>query len=746
MKVKDQGEKVTRTVCITQCTESCGILAHVKDGVLTKVEPADYPDPKYRYACRKALCSPKLVYHPDRLKYPLKRAGERGEGKWQRISWDEALDTIASRLKDIAARYGPESVAYLCGGFGVPTGARFIGRRFASVTGGTWVTEYGFMTAAQCCADVLNFGKNWSVPYLELHDDPRLCVLWGGNSVETFPQRYRQRTRPAREKGAKMVVINPLFNATAAKADEWIPIRPGTDAALALGMINVIMSEGLCDEAFITDHTVGPFLVRGDNGLFLREENIPSGKYIIWDTKTNKPQTYDTPGVAPALRGSYRVDGMECKPALQLLAELAEQYPLEKTAEITEVAPDVIRRLALDYANRRPVISEKGVGIQRQFYGDLTYRAITALAAITGNICLKKPNVGPLEGLNWRAFLMPGGKVHKQIYGYQFFHNHRTGKPYPIKALWVSAQNPANSHPNRNNTKELLSHMEFIAVIDLFMSATAEYADIVLPGCTLFECNNFSLPATVLWDGGQPYLQMQPKVIEPLYESKSELEIFTELAQRMGLGEFFDKSAEEYMEMLLSSPHPSMEGITLEKLKEGPIKAKPYSTPLFYTPSGRLEFYVEKLKEFGQELPLYIEPPESARQPLAQKYPLTCLQTHSRTRFHGSWLVNVDWLRELDPEPMLGMNSVDAEKRGIQDGDMVIAFNDRGRVKLKARIHEGIRPGVVTVGEGWQPRHFAEGSYQELTGTTTNPVQQAVFESIAPMQDILVEVKKAEEG
>jgi anaerobic selenocysteine-containing dehydrogenase len=530
----------------------------------------------------------------------------------------------------------------------------------------------------------------------------------------------------------------------------YIPIRPGTDAALVLGMINVIVGEGLCDEAFTTKYTVGPFLVRSDNGLFLREGDIIPGdstnKYIVWDTKTNKPQPYDAPGVMPALRGSYTAKGIECKPAFQLLIELAKQYPLERTSEITEVAPDAIRSLALNYATRRPVVSDKGLGSQRTFHGHLSHRAITTLAAVTGNINIKRPQEDIFGALNWGPFMAPEGRYSPPLPVVEFCDTALMDKPFPVRAMWVSGTNPANSFANRNKFKEIMSRMELIVVVELFMTATAEHADILLPGCTAFESNNLALPYTSYYCG-HPYLQLQPKVIEPYYESKSDLEIFTELARRMGLSEFFDKSDEEYIEMLLSSGHPCLEGITLEKLREGPVRLKPYPEPfpLFDTPSGRLEFYVERMKEFGQELPIYIEPLESARQPLAQKYPLSFLQTHSKYREHSTF-ANVAWMREVQPDPVLEMNPVDAEKRSIQDGDVVIAFNDRGKVKVKARVHEGIKPGVVNVTEGWWPKDFAEGSYQDLTHIILNPAQQAAFQPNAAYYDVLVEVRKAEEG
>jgi len=719
------------------CGSACSILAHAKDGVLTKIEPADLPEPKYRFACSKALCSPKIVYHPDRLKYPMKRVGERGEGKWQRISWDEALDAIADKLKDISEKYGPEAIAYLTAGLCLPNGGTFSGQRFASASGATYVGLEGAGDSARPCADILNFGNRLAGFYLEDIENPRMCVIWGENMVETGGWRYR-RIREAKENGSKVVVIDPRFSATAAKADEYVPIRLGSDAALALGMINVIECAGLCDNAFLTEYTVGPYLVRGDNGLFLKDS---TDKYLVWDTQTNEPQPFDAQGVMPALRGSYSSEGIACKPAFQLLVELAGQYPLEKASQITGIPTEVIRELALDYATLKPVVSFRGLGSQRTFHGDLSIRAMTALSAVTGNISLKKPDGDVLSILNWIPFMLPGGKFAKQLPVLEFCDAVLTEKPYPIKAMWVSSHNPANSQADHNKFKEVMARLELIVVTELFMSATAEQADIVLPGSTPFESTNLALPYALFF-GGHPYLQLQPKVIEPYHECKPDLQILSELAQRMGLGEFFNESDEQYIETLLASEHPAMEGITLQKLREGPLMVKPYETPLFGTPSGRLEFYVEKMKEFGEELPLYKEPLESARRPLARKYPLSFIQTHTKNRHH-SMFANVDWLREFEPTPVLDINPADAKKRNIRDGDMVVAFNDRGKVKIRARIHDGIMPGVVNITEGWWPKDFKKGTYQALTHSTLNPAQKATYEPNEAFYDVLVEVEKA---
>ena len=479
----ESGEtKVIRTACGIVDGVRCGILAHVRNGVLVKVEPAEFPDPRFRHICARALCSTQLVYHPDRLKYPLKRTGKRGEGKWQRISWDEALDTVATRLMEIRNQYGPESIAWAMEVFA------YI--RLASALEATMINPIGFGDAAGPCADEVTFGTQYGHLYTMDQKDPGMCVLWGANQAETRSYYWR-RIRDAKEGGAKLVAIDPRFTSSASKADQYIPIRPGTDAALALGMMNVIFEKGLHDKAFITRHTVGPFLVRGDNGLFLRERDISSvdsDNYIIWDTKTKKPAAHTQEGTKPALEGTYKLAGVECKTAFQLLADLAKQYPLKTTSEITEIPAKTIEKLAIEYTTRKPVASYRSMGLQRTFHGDLSWRAVTALAAISGNINLK----GYSEG--YRRFLFDNGTM---LYGDKFprpmqllkaYEAITTGQPYPIKALWVAGHNFMNQDPDNNRViKELIPNLEFIVVADLFMTDSARYADIVLPTCSFYE-------------------------------------------------------------------------------------------------------------------------------------------------------------------------------------------------------------------------------------------------------------------
>jgi len=735
--MKKKGKSVTiRTVCVSRDDERCGLLLHVTDGAITKVDPADFPDPRDRGACARGLATIELVYHKDRLRYPLRRTGERGEGKWQRISWNEALDSIATKLQQVAGRYGSTSVTW--GAPELPSLAAGGYSRLASLTKGSWVGWAGFGDAAGPCADLATFGWAMGEPHLYRTKDPKLSIVWGWNlAVNAYPRM--RGIMEDKKKGCKVVVIDPILSTTASHADEHIPIRPGTDGALALGMIQVIMEQGLQDDGFIAENTVGPFLVRKDNSLFLRESDLTQGgsqqKFMVFDEKSGKPQPFDAPGVKPALKGKYYVSGIECQPAYQVLADMVQKYMPQRVSQITDVPADTIRRLAISYATQKPASIHRGWGLQRSFYSDLNCRAINALAAITGNINTGRPSTFPL---NTRSFAMPAGP-YSQMPVMLLYDAITKGEPFPVKAIWFAGHNYVNQLPNMNRiVNEVLPNLELMVVCDLFMTATAKYADYVLPLASFCECVDLRISNLQ-----NIYLQLQQKAIEPLYECKSDFQIAAELGRRMGFGKYFDKTEEQYIEELLASGHPAMEGITLARLKEGPVMASPVDRPKqFRNPSGRIEFYVEGLKKFGQELPIYLEPVESARSEKAKTYPLVLLSTHSRYRTHSS-LANIPSLLKLDPEPRLEINPEDATPRNIGDGDVVRVFNDRGQAKLKAKLTDRIKPGVVNITQGWWPEQYIEGHHNQLTHDRINPAQQFIMEPNAALYDVLVEVKKA---
>ena len=712
------------------CHQNCPLRVEVTDGVITKVDAAPIPDsPEDTHACLRGLASYTLPYIPNRLKYPMRRVGERGEGRWERISWEQAYDTIAGKLSAIRDQYGPEAVLISSSGSSaVPIGGLNAGgatTRFGNLFGCTsivgWPVDGGLY-----CAGLVNYGF-----FFGGGNDPadwinsKLLVIWGENMAESAMRDFNYALR-ARANGAKIVVIGPTFDATAAKADWWIPVEPRTDGALALSMLHVILDEGLHDPVFVANHTVGPFLVRDDNGQFLRESDLAKSgspdNYVAWDEAAGKavpipPKVSEVAGMRPALMGSFTVNGVASQTAFQLLAKQAAEYAPERATAICKLDPETIRELARAYAAARPAAIKIGHGMARTFYGDLNCRAIFALAAVTGNVGISG---GGASGwarsyspfLNSDPVYAANEKRNRRIHISAGHEAITRQQPFPIKAWLLFAVNPLNAQPNAAVwIEQILPKLDFIVAVDIVDTWTAQYADILLPGTTIYERSDLytAVGCTVL----------SQQAIEPQYEAKSDLEICTELAKRLGFGEHFTGSTDEYLEVMLD--HPTQQGITLDGLKRnngimrpaGPRKSQvAYPDKKFQTPSGKIEFYAEYLKEIGQELPRHLDPPESRNSELGRKFPLQFFT--ARTRFINQSQSYLPITRELRPEPKLRMNPVDALARGLAEGDLVRVFNDRGEVKVKMILSNGIRPGTVWVEHGWWPKDFAGSHYQNV--------------------------------
>jgi anaerobic selenocysteine-containing dehydrogenase len=418
-----------------------------------------------------------------------------------------------------------------------------------------------------------------------------------------------------------------------------------------------------------------------------------------------------------------------------VLSDMVRSYTPEKVSEITGIPADTINHLATNYGSRKPAAIYRGWGMQRTFYGDLACRAINALAAITGNLTLQRPSAFIL---NSHQFLAPKDPL-KTIPVMLLYDAIAKNQPHPVKAIWCAGHDFVNQMPNVNRiTDESIRHLELLVVCDLFMNPSAKYADYVLPSASFYECTDLCLSTFY-----HSYLQLQQKVIEPLHECKSDFQIAAELARKLGFGEYFNKSEEGYIEELLASRHPTMDGVSLAGLKKGPVMARPLERPIqFRTPTGLIEFYVERLKKFGQELPIYLEPMESTRSEKAKTYPLSLLTTHARNQIHSS-LVQIPSLLSQDPEPTLEINPSDARPRDIMDGDLVRVFNNRGQAKLRARLSHRIEPGVVDMPQGWWPSQYVQGHHNELTHEAINPVQQFIMGPNAAFHDVLVQVEKA---
>lgn len=759
-------EKVFTNICpAAGCHRNCALNLWVKDGKIRRLESATYPDdPGYeRCICLRGLSSLRIGDHPDRLKYPVKRVGERGSGVFKSITWEEAFDTIAGKMLDVKAKYGPEAVKITTAGSssnGIVLAGMYLGQRFGNCWGAGgqmehlgWIDDGAIPAAAALTLGISEYDHT-AADFV----NSKMVILWGWNPCVT-DYRDMKLILDAKDKGVKIVSISPIFNATAAKADWWIPIRAGTDGALALAMINLAISDGNHDKDFLTKYTVGTFLVREDNKLFLRED----GKYLVWDEKTKSAKPQGSEGKA-ALTGSYTVKGVRCKPAFQLLVETAAQYTPEKTADITGVPAATIVKLAREYAAGHPSAIKAGYGMQRTYHGGLNFRAIITLAAVCGNIgvvgggaSMDGVMVTPIA-LNFDAVRMPAGAPGmKQVTGapnaIRAWASIREGNP-PVKVLLRGYRNPLSCSGHIDGWKDIYKQIDLIVVSEVFMTRTARWADIVLPEAMIFERDDLSLKRN--------YLVRLEKAVGPPYEAKTPIDIWSELARRVGIGQYFKYSAEDYIRMLLDTKHPSVAGITLERLnKEKIVKSNgvypwiPFADKKFPTPSGKVEFYQEQLVKFGEELPIHKENLESPRtSPLAKKYPLTFFQVKSNLTTH-SQMSNIDWLRNEYPEARLDINPADASERGIKDGDVVEVFNDRGKVKVKARLNEAMRPGLVNIHHGWAPEDFIEGHYNDLLHRTDDlsiispsmeveTIVKSPGATAALIQyDCLVEVKKA---
>jgi anaerobic selenocysteine-containing dehydrogenase len=739
------------------CHQRCVLWVELVDGKITRAQAAPFPEqPEATHCCVRGLASVALPYYPDRLKYPVKRAGARGAGKWEKISWEEALDTIAQKLIEVRDKLGSQAVLVNTGGSSVVPNSGTVNsgaaaQRFVNLFGATVSEGWSDDTGAQV-ADFFTHGQDWD------RSDPRgmvnsnLILLWGCNPAESA-LRDMKFIGLAKRNGATLVDIGPIFDATAAKADSWIPVRPATDVALGMSMIQVIVAEGLHDEDYLRRYSVGPLLVRDDNGLLLREADITSGgseeKFVAWDEASEQAMIvdqgqHDVPNTL-ALTGTFTVEGVACRPAFQKLVEFVnEQYTPEQAAEITAVPAESIRDLARRYALAKPACIYTNWGLGRYYHGNLSYRVQVVLAMMCGYLGKLGGGVHVGGGSEAEQVWFNTSVVHKPTdassSGLTFdkvMQAIRTGDPYPIKMWICTFANPIHGVPNAHLWLEAIPELDFIVNINVRLDWTAEYADIVLPDTTIFERMTVSAV--------QQHVVLSGPAIEPLFEARTTTWIWSELAKRVGLGEYFQHTDEDYIRMMLDSEDPSLEGITFEKLQEagGLMRAnvprEPYvalSAMYFDTPTGRMEFYSERLLPYDEELPIFKPSLEVPYSPQPEKYPLQFFS--GRRRYYmQTMLGDISVLHKFVPEPLLDINPVDAEARGIKDGDMVEAFNDRGNMIVKAIVNPALPPGAVWTNHGPGPKEYQEGHYQHLTlpaytEATSNPVHDIRWEQTRP--------------
>jgi anaerobic dimethyl sulfoxide reductase subunit A len=687
------GENPERTLVETLCNSHCGgaclLKLHVEGGVIRRIETDDGPEPQLR-ACPKGRAYRQRVYAPDRLLYPLRRTGQRGEGQFVRISWDEALDTVAGELRRVSRTYGPAAI-FLRSSAGdiVSLHNALPIRKAISLVGGC-STNWGFHSYEQgVFAELATLGTLERSSREDLLNS-RLIVLWACDPANTvLSTNTTWILAQARERGAQIVSVDARYTDTAAAlADQWIPVIPGTDCALLLAMAEVMIREGLYDRRFIDRYTVG----------FDRFADYVSG----------------------------REDGIPKTPAW---AEAITSVPAPETES-----------LARRYATARPAALIAGLAPGRTAYGEQYHRAAITLAAMTGNVgvpggfagtrswvisdasthmpslgqCappIGNPVVGPRPDFrNYlaarsRVFLGTGSVCTPKVPD-ALLTGKAGGYPEDYRLLFIVNANFPNQTPNINKSLEALRRLEFVVAVEQTMTAAARWADIVLPACTFLERNDITRSESGFFYG------CQNRAIEPLGESRSHLQIASALAAKLGFRDFEGLTEEALLRQIANpSAIPDYEAFRRRAVHRvagpEPVVAfreqieDPLNHP-FPTPSGRIEIFSEEIAAFNDPtlppIPQYIETWESRGDPLAAKYPLQLITTHLRRRAHSQF-ENLPWLCELQRQEV-EIAPEDAEARGIRDGDAVRVFNDRGATRLPARVTNRIIAGVVAIPQG----------------------------------------------
>ena len=685
---KESVKTVVHAACPHDCPDACGVLITVQDGRATKIQ-GDPSHPVTRgFLCAKVAKYLDRVYSPDRVLYPMKRVAPKGplagEGAratqtWQRITWDQALDEITSRFKRITSEFSSEAILpYSYGGTLGVLGNASMDRRFFHRLGASQLERNICSAAGEAGLKSVLGVKLGTEP--EQFRESRYIIAWAanilGNNVHLWPF-----IEEARRKGSKLIVIDPYRTRTAKCADWYLPINPGTDAALALGMMHIIINENLHDADYVARHTLG------------------------FDQLRTKVQ----------------------------------EYPPGRVSKWTGISADDITKLAREYATVRPSVIRVNDGVQRSEGGGTAMRAITMLPCITGSW---KEVGGGLQYATSGAFALALdraaltrsdlmvkalGRPARVVNMVELGKALNTLADPPIKALFVYNSNPAAVCPDHNEVTLGLRRSDLFTVVhEQFFTDTTDYADIVLPATTFFEHKDLQGAY------GHYFLQMSQQAIEPLGECRSNVEVFRLLAERMGFeDDCFRESVDQMIDKALNSENPWLRGIDRERLeREGHIRLNlgsgcvdadlrpartgqrpvptrslpdflPFAEGDFHTPSGKAELYSESLRALGLDPVVQFIPPEESRHSAqAKAFPLEMLARKS-DNFLNSTFSNLPEVQKMEKIGLLEINALDARTRGIADGDPVRVFNPRGEIMLQAKVNGAVSSGVVSARLHW---------------------------------------------
>lgn len=740
--------EVVPTFCAL-CVSRCGAKATVKDGRFVALAP-DPSHPTGQALCIKGKVAPEIVYHRDRLTHPLERTRPKGDPDpgWRRISWEEALAKTAEALRTIARESGAEAVAFSSASPSTSAMSDSVDwlQRLRRAFGSP-----NFCVSMELCGwgRYIASAFTWGAPvpgyYLPDLENAGCIAFWGYNpSLARIA--HATATTAAVARGAKLIVVDPRRVGLANKADVWLRVRPGTDGALALGIAHVMIERGWFDRDFVSGWTNGPLLVREGDGKLLRESDLsPSGRenrYVAWDERASAVVIYDSEragyesdAVRPALLGERTVQtrsgAVACKPAFQHVAELCRRYPPAVVEEITGIASGEIEKAAQVLWDSRPVAYYAWSGVEQQTNATQTARAIAQLHVLTGSFDAPGGNVRfasvPANAIDGAELISaeqkeralglsrrPIGPGRWEFPGAQDLYTAALdGDPYRIRGLVCFGANLVMANADSARGRAAVARLDFHVHADLFMSPTAELADIVLPAASAFETEGLAVGFDVSAEAAS-LVQLRRPVAERRGESRSDTEIIFALAKALDLGEhFFDGDVDAGLRYRLE---PS--GVTLEALRENPAgvrvpletRHRKFAEPVedggvrgFGTPSRTIELYCETLLAHGHPpLPDFEEPQVSprSRPDLAERYPLV-LTCGKSTWFCESQHRQIASLRRRVPDPLVELHPDAASARGIAEGDWVRIETPTASVRARARLNDSLAPDVVCGQHGW---------------------------------------------
>lgn len=752
-------ERTAFTYHNEHCLCNCMLQCTVRDGRLVMVQPRPNSDKRFQNVCLKGISEIEHIYGEARIQSPMRRVGERGSGQFEVISWDEAFKIIAEKFQATIEKYGSQALWIQ---YSTEASQRF-SPLLASILGAQAGGLNGYdLGQGNGQGQAFGWSGLFALNTIWEWKQANVVLMANCNVLETG-MMWSRAFLDAQAAGTKIIVLDPRFTATASKADQWVGLRAGTDPAFFLGMVKYLLDNDLCDREHMLAHTSFPFLVNAKTGEVLGEMHDAVDKETgkpkqvkapyVWDSATGAAVLHDTPGAQPALEGTFTVDGVQYITEYDLLKQQMADYTLDWAEGVTGVPADTIAQVAREYAKGPSIICNGVGGIDKFFNNDIAGHCYALIASLTGNYGKRGTGCGiycyhtVLSEAKLGAWKLPENR--KPTPSKKGFYD--IVSTDDVHAAMFFGDIPTQKAANWAKTQRWLDSLDFVCLADIYHSSVVDYVDLVLPVCSKFECAD-SVGGVKNANG---YILENQKVLDPLFDSKSDFYIEKGIAEAMGLGGLYPENGEEYARAILTTDDPSCEGITLEALnrENGACKlvldwddtVGEEVGMTYATPSTKQEPYYENMLAWGQAFPQWERPNEAyPENPLREKYPLQFSQARSRFRVHSAYS-GAKWIQQLF-EPHIELNPSDAAARGLVDGDEVEVYNDRGSFRTKLRLNNAVQPESAFMAESTYRQYLNGTLMQSVSNDTMNPRgYDMMFGPMIPYNDTLIEIKKAGE-